>query len=63
MFGMSFKFLFGQFLKYLYYFNSNKSSWINTSLEKSFTFGLPCVSFVNVYQFVCVVLSLLALKV
>ena len=31
-------------------------------LGKSCSFGLPCVSFVNVYQFVCVLLSLLVLS-
>ena len=34
-----------------------------TYLEKSCSFGLVCVSFVNVYEFVCVLLSLLILRV
>ena len=32
-------------------------------LEKSCLFGLLCVSFVNVYEFVCVLLSNLVLRV
>ena len=31
---------------------------MTTCLEKSYSFGLLCVSFVNVNQFVCVLLSL-----
>ena len=36
---------------------------MTTCLGKSCLFHLPCVSFVNVYQFVCVVLSHLVLRV
>ena len=32
---------------------------MTTYLGKSCSFGLMCVSFMNVYQFVCVLLSLL----
>ena len=35
---------------------------MTTYLGKSCLFGLLCVSFVNVYQFVCVLLSLLVLR-
>ena len=36
---------------------------MTTCLEKSCTFGLLIVSFVNVYQFVCVLFPFLVLKV
>ena len=36
---------------------------MTTYLEKSCLFGLLCVSYVKVYQFVCVLLSLLILRV
>ena len=26
---------------------------MNTCFRKNYSFGLPCVSFVNVYQFMC----------
>ena len=36
---------------------------MNICLGKNCSFGLPCMSFMNVYQFVYVVLSFLALRV
>ena len=36
---------------------------MTTCLGKSYSFGLLCVSFVNVYQFVCELLSLVVLRV
>ena len=41
----------------------NKGSYMTTCLGKSCSFGLLCVSFVNVNQLVCVFLSLLVLRV
>ena len=36
---------------------------MTAGLGKSFSFGLLCMSFVNVYRFVCALLSLLVLRV
>ena len=36
---------------------------MTTSFRKNCSFGLPCVSFVNVYESVLVLLSLLDLRV
>ena len=36
---------------------------MTTCLGKSCSYGLLCVSFVNIYPFVCVLLSLLVLRV
>ena len=36
---------------------------MTTSLGKSYLFGYLCVIFMNVYQFVCLFLSLLVLRV
>ena len=36
---------------------------MTTCVGKSCSFGLPRVTFVNVYQFVCMLLSLLVLRV
>ena len=36
---------------------------MTTYLEKSCSFGLLCMSFLNIYKFVCVLLSLLVLRV
>ena len=36
---------------------------MTAGLGKSFSFGLLCMPFVNVYQFVCALLSLFVLRV